>query len=114
MFTKADFDRIVETHEPHYFAAQARGFTLIKEIERYLDEADSYEGRYKGYVNQDGDLIITGEYADECDQALKNAREIGRMVARSNGYRILAAQGRTDDAAMVVYEEYDKLFPRYR
>lgn len=46
MFTsEPDFDGFVEPHEPHYFEAQARGFTLIRKIERYLKEADSFAGR---------------------------------------------------------------------
>ena len=108
MFTsKSDFDRFVAPHEPHYFKAQERGFTLIREIERLLREADSYAGRYTGYVDPETEeLIITGEYDEECGAAMERAREIARMVARSNGHRILRAQKRSDEAAQLVYEAH--------
>ncbi|MEZ0498176.1 hypothetical protein [Sphingomonas sp. IW22] len=107
-----DYDRFVETHEPHYFHAQARGFALIRDIERYLDEADSYAGRYTGYIDpMTEDLVITGECEEEYEAAMNNAREVACMVARSNGYRILLAQRRSDDAAMLVYQAHGDLDP---
>lgn len=36
-----DYDRFVETHESHFFHAQARGFALIRKIERHLKRANS-------------------------------------------------------------------------
>lgn len=110
---KADFDRFVETHEPHYFMAQARGFTLIREIEGYLQEANSYAGGYTGYIDHmTEDLIITGECDEEYAAAMNDARAVARMIARSNGYRILQAQARNDEAAMLVYEAHAQLAPQ--
>jgi hypothetical protein len=111
--SKADFDRFVEAHEPQYFKAQERGFTLIRRIEHYLKEADSYAGRYTGYIDHvTEDLVITGECDEEYEAAMNDAREVARMVSRSNGYRILRAQGRGDDAAMLVYEVHAQLAPQ--
>ena len=115
MQTEPDFDRIVHSHEPHYFAAQARGFALIEEIQYYLDEAQSYAGRYKGYIDHETlDLVITGEYDAEYEDAMDDARDAARMVARSNGYHTLRALERTDEAARLVYEEHAKLSAQTR
>jgi hypothetical protein len=48
-----DYDRFVETHEPHYFHAQARGFALIRKVERHLKRANSYAGQYFGYTDHE-------------------------------------------------------------
>ncbi|OAN58681.1 hypothetical protein [Sphingobium sp. TCM1] len=102
-----DYDRFVETHEPHYFHAQARGFALIRKIERYLKSANSYAGRYYGYTDHEtGDVVITGECDEEYEAEWNKACDLARMAARSNAYWIIRAQGRDDEAAMLIHEAH--------
>jgi hypothetical protein len=102
-----DYDRFVETHEPHYFSAQARGFALIRRIERHLKRANSYAGQYYGYTDHEtGDFVITGECDEEYEAEWNRASELARIAARSNAYRIIRAQGRDDEAAMLILEAH--------
>lgn len=105
-----DYDRFVETHEPHYFHAQARGFALIHKVEPHLKRANSYAGQYFGYTDHEtGDVVITGECDEEYDAAMNDARHLARLAAASNGYRILRAQGRSDELAELVYHAHAEL-----
>lgn len=100
-----DYDRFVETHEPHYFSAQARGFAFIRQIERHLKRANSYAGQYYGYTDHEtGDFVITDECDEEYEAEWNRASELARIAARSNAYRIIRAQGRDDEAAMLILE----------
>lgn len=70
-----------------------------------MQQANSYAGRYNGYYDRESEeLIITGECDEEYAAALTDAREVAQIAARSNAYRILRAQGRTDETAQLVYE----------
>ncbi|WP_454883052.1 hypothetical protein [Sphingomonas oryzagri] len=94
-------------HRPPVTPAAGAGFTLIREIERYLNEANSYAGHYESYTDPETEeLVITGEYEEEYEATMNDARAIARMVARSNGYRILRAQERTGEGAQLVYDEH--------
>jgi len=102
-----DYDRFVETHEPHYFYAQAMGFALIRRIERHLKRANSYAGQYYGYTDYEtGDFVITGECDEEYEAEWNRASELARMAACSNAYRIIRAQGGDDEAAMLILEAH--------
>ncbi|RYM10691.1 hypothetical protein [Sphingobium cupriresistens] len=108
--SQSEFDRFVEPHEPGYFRAQAHGFALIREIDDCLSEAKSYAGRYTGYTDPvTHDLVITGECEEEYESAMNDARALARIIAKSNGYQILRAQGRSDELAQLVYMAHDQL-----
>ena len=102
-----DYDRFVETHEPHYFHAQARGFALIRKIERHLKRANSYAGQYFGYTDHEtGDVVITGECDEEYEAEWNKASDLARMAGRSNAHWIIRAQRRDDEAAMLIHKAY--------
>lgn len=111
--SEPDFDRIVEAHEPQYFPAQARGFALIRQIERHLKRADSYAGQYYGYTDHEtGDLVITGECDEEYEAEWNRASDLARMAACSNAYCIIRAQGRDDEVAMLVHDARAQIAPQ--
>jgi hypothetical protein len=102
-----DCDRFVETHEPHYFHAQARAFGLIRQIERHLKRANSHVGQYYGYTDHEtGDFVVTGESDAEYEAEWNRASDLARVAARSNAYRIISAQNREDGTAVLIHEAH--------
>lgn len=100
-----DYDRIVETHERHFLRAQARGFALIREIECHLERAGSYAGRYYGHTDHEtGDFVITAECDEEYTAEWNRVSDLAHRAACSNAYRIIRAQGRSDEAARLIHE----------
>ncbi|AOH86923.1 hypothetical protein AWL63_18065 [Sphingomonas panacis] len=91
-YTKSYLTRIVASHEPDYWRAQATGFRLIRLLEKYIGLADLC-----------GHLISTAQthterdfFRAEYDRLHQTICRIARQVSRSNGYTILRA--RADDS----------------
>ena len=99
-YTKPYITRIVASHEPDYWRAQATGFRFIRLLEKYLSLADLC-GRAisdaKTHVERD---FFRAEHA----RLQQTACRIARQVARSNGYTILRARADDSPAYRVVVQ----------
>lgn len=99
-YTKPYIGRVVATHEPGYWTAQATGFRLIRLLEKYLTLTELC-GRSisvaRTYVERD---FFKAEY----DRLHGIANRIARQIARSNGYNILRAQADDSPAYRVVVQ----------
>jgi hypothetical protein len=101
--------RTYATHETGYWAAQRAGFAVIKRIEQALRDRDSWAGRYTGWLNPN-----TEEYEDidDCSGQFEDAHRLAVDLAADaclgNAHGIIIAQGRTDEAAQLIRDAYDR------
>lgn len=97
-YTKPYITRIVASHEPDYWAAQAGGFRLIRLLQKYLNLTDLCGRAITGAKTGVEKDFFRAEY----DRVYQAAERIVRHVTRSNGYTILRALADDSPAYRVV------------
>ncbi|MBB3349834.1 hypothetical protein [Sphingomonas sp. BK069] len=91
------------THEAGYLAAQCHGFQTIQRLEDALRERDGWAGRYIGYWDLElEEMVVDGDCSDDYEHAHKFAERIAAEAARGNARGIIIAQGRDDEAALMI------------
>lgn len=99
-YTKPYLTRIVASHEPDYWRAQAAGFRFIRLLERYLGLADLCGGA----ISAAKTCVERDFFRAEYDRLHQTACRIARQVTRSNGYTILRARADDSPAYRVVVQ----------
>jgi len=98
-----DTQRRYATHEAGYLAAQRHGFQTIQRLEDALRERDGWAGRYTGRFDHElEEMVVDDDCSDEFDDAHQIAEGIAAEAARGNARGIIIAQGRTDEAALMI------------
>ncbi len=98
-----DTQRIYATHEAGYFAAQRHGFETIRRLDDALRERDGWAGRYTGRFDHElEEYVVDDDCSDEFDDAHRIAEAIAAEAARGNARGIIIAQGRDDEAALMI------------
>ncbi|KXU30221.1 MULTISPECIES: hypothetical protein [Sphingobium] len=98
--TKSQSVRIVASHEPGYWPAQATGFRLIRLLEKYLALSQTC-ARSIGVART---CIERDFFRAEYDRLYRLSGRIAHQVARSNGYTILRALAVDSPAYRVVIQ----------
>jgi len=87
-YKKPYIARIVASHEPDYWRAQATGFRLIRLLEKYITLTRiCWHAASVAQTCAERDF-----FRQEYDRVLGIGNRIARQVRRSNGYTILLAQ----------------------
>jgi hypothetical protein len=91
------------SHEAGYLAAQRHGFQTIQRLEDALRERDGWAGRYTGHWDLElEEMVVDGDCSADYEHAHKYAEDIAAEAARGNARGIIIAQGRTDEAALMI------------
>ena len=99
-YTKPYITRIVASHEPGYWTAQATGFRLIRLLGKYFNLTELSQHAYWVARTADERAFFQHEY----DRLHDIAHRIARQVARTNGYTILRALADDSPEYRVVVE----------
>ena len=98
-----DTQRIYAPHEAGYWAAQQHGFAMIRQTEDLLRDRDSWAGRYSGRFDHElEEWVVDDDCSDEFDEAHELAVSVAKSAARGHAVTILWAQGRDDEAALMI------------